>query len=231
MTLPEVPAGLDRALARALAVHRNTAAKAAQDAVFDNYPVVVALVGEAPFRACAAAFVAAHPPREPRLCLYGAGLDRFLSTWPPFAGLGWLADVAALERLVAEALFAADAPALDGAALADRLDPARPLALHPAVRFAAFQAPAAAIWRAHQEDAPADAVEQVEWRPAAALVTRPEGAVRVTPIDAAALAFLEAAAAGLPLADVAQATQSAQADSGSDIAAIFSSLIIAGAFA
>ena len=45
----------DPALARAVAVHRNTAAKAAQDALAANYPVLRALFGEAPFDACAAA--------------------------------------------------------------------------------------------------------------------------------------------------------------------------------
>jgi hypothetical protein len=232
MARPAAFMGLDRAMARALRIHRNTSAKAAQDAVLDNYPVVRALVGDAAFQACAAAFVEAHPPREPRLCLYGAGLDRFLAGWSPFLGLApWLADVASLERLVTEALFAADAPALDGAAVAERLGSARGLAVHPAARFAPFQAPAAQIWLAHHEDAPADALEQIQWRAGAALVTRPDGAVRVTPIGAAALAFLQAASAGLPLTEVAQAARAARPAGGPDIAAVFSSLIIAGAFA
>jgi hypothetical protein len=222
---PGAASGVDSALARALDIHRNTSAKAAQDALLANYPVVGALVGEDAFRACAAAFAQACPPLEPRLCLYGAGLNRFLLAWAPFLDLPWLADVASLERLVTEALFAADAPALDGAALAERLDPSRTLVLHPAVRFAAFRAPAAEIWLAHQEEAPADALEKVEWRSGAALVTRPEDAVRVTPVDAPTLAFLEAAAAGLPVAEVARSA------AGADIAVLFSRLITAGAFA
>jgi hypothetical protein len=225
---PDETAGLDRALVRALRIHRNTSARAAQDAILDNYPVVRALVGEAAFRACAGAYLAAHPPREPRLCLYGAGLDRFLADWAPFLALPWLADVAALERLVTEALFAADAPALDGAAAAARLDPTKGLTPHPAARFGRFQAPVAGIWLAHQEGAPADALERLEWRPGAVLVTRPDGAVRVTPIAPAALTFLEVAAAGRPLIEAAHA---AQAAGGPDVAAVFSSLIIAGAFA
>jgi hypothetical protein len=55
--------------------------------------------------------------------------------------------------------------------------------------------------------------------------------VRVTPIGAAALAFLQAASAGLPLTEVAQAARAARPAGGPDIAAVFSSLIIAGAFA
>ena len=66
----------DPALARALVIHRNTAAKAAQDAVAANFPVVRALVGEEAFTGCAAAFVDAAPPATPRLCVYGDGYDK-----------------------------------------------------------------------------------------------------------------------------------------------------------
>jgi hypothetical protein len=221
----------DPALVRALTIHRNTSSKAAQDAVLDNYPVVRALVGEAAFRACAHAFVESHPPREPRLCLYGAGLDGFLRAWTPFVDLDWLPDIAALERLVTQALFAADATALDGAALAARLDPGAPLTLHPATRFAAFRAPAAEIWLAHQADAAADALDAISWRPGAALVTRPEGMVRVTSLSPAALALLTAAAAGLPLAEIAEAALSIPDAAPPDLSALFAELIIAGAFA
>lgn len=215
----------DPALARALAVHRNTSAKAAQDAIWDNYPVLRALVGDDAFRAFAAAFAGAHPPREPRLCFYGREADRFLSGYAPFAELPWLADVARLEWLVIEALFAADAPTLDAAMFAETIDLERPLPLHPAARFAAFDCPAAALWLAHQEGADEDDLDRLDWTPGAALVTRPLGTVRVTPLGLHAPRFLELCASARPLGEAAAAVPAAE------LSALFSTLVAAGAFA
>jgi hypothetical protein len=225
LALAEAAPVADPALARALAVHRNTSTKAAMDALRDNHPVVCALAGGEAFDACAGAFAVAHAPADPRLCLYGEGFDAFLAAWPPFADASYLRDVATLERLVVEALFAADAPALAGADLAAGLDPDRPLGLHPSARFARLDTPAAAIWLAHQDGADPDALERLDWAPGAALVTRPLGEILVTPIDRPALAFLEACAAGLPLGEAALAA------AGPGLADCFSTLIAAGAFA
>jgi hypothetical protein len=215
----------DPALARALAVHRNTSAKAAMDALRDNHPVVFALAGAEAFDACAAAFARIHPPADPRLCLYGDGFDAFLAAWPPFADAPYLRDVARLERLVIEALFAADARALTGADLVAGLDLDRPLPLHPATRFARFDAPAAAIWLAHQDGAEPDALERLDWSPGAALITRPLDEILIAPIDRPALAFLETCAAGSPLCEAALTA------AGPGLADCFSALIAAGAFA
>src|SRR5260370_36278374 len=83
-------------LRRAIRVHRNTAMKAAQDALVDNYPVVRALVGDEAFAACAAGYAEANPPCDPRLCIYGRQLDAFLSGYVPFGNLSWLAGMARL---------------------------------------------------------------------------------------------------------------------------------------
>lgn len=217
----------DRALARALIIHRNTSAKSAQDALADNYPVIRALTGADAFSACARAYAEACPPREPTMFRYGAGFDGFLSAWTPFAGLPYLADVAKLERLHIEALFAADAPSLTGEEVADRLDLEAPIRLHPATRFARFDSPAADIWRAHQEDGELDALDGLKWSPGAALVTRPGHRVLVTNIDEATVAFLDACAVGRALGAAAVVG----AEAGGDIAQVFSILITAGAFA
>ena len=95
----------DPAIRRALAVHRNTATKAARDALFANYPVVAALVGEDAFAACATAYVEVSPPAEARLCLYGSRFPAFVDAWTPFAEASYLGAVAALERLNDEILF------------------------------------------------------------------------------------------------------------------------------
>ena len=217
----------DPGLARALAIHRNTSAKAAQDALADNYPVVRQICGDEAFAACVAGFVRDHPPSDPRLCLYGQGFDRFLGAYAPFAALPYLADLAMLERLHVETLFASDAVALSGEALARGLDLQRPLVLHPATRFAQFAHPAAALWLAHQDGAPETALDQIDWRPGAALITRPGMTVQVLSIDLACAAFLRACAEARPLAEAAAET----VEAGGDLPAIFSTLITAGAFA
>jgi hypothetical protein len=214
-------------LRRALAVHRNTAAKAAQDALAANYPVTQALVGVSAFAACAAQFAASHPPRDPRLCHYGTGFAEFVESYEPFAPLAYLKDIAALERLCIEALFAADATALNGATFAGGIDPHRRLALHPATRYAAFSFPAASIWLAHQGNRVADSLEAITWRGEIALITRPTTSVEVTPIDRSALVFLTASAGGQTIAESALAAF----ELGADLAKMFAALIAAGAFA
>lgn len=223
------PTGLiaDPALTRALTIHRNTSTKAAMEALSDNYPVVRQICGDEAFAACALAFIVHSPPRDPRLCLYGQEFDRFIDAYAPFVALPYLADLARLEQLHIETLFAADAEAMDAGAAARGLDLARPLALHPATRFAAFDHPAAILWLAHQPDAPETALDQIDWRPGAALVTRPDLTVQVLDIDWATLAFLQACAEDRPLAEAA--AEAVQA--GGDLPALFSTLITAGAFA
>ena len=216
----------DATLARALAIHRNTAFRAAEEALADSYPVLRKLCGDDAFGACAHAFVLAHPPAEPRLCFYGAGLPAFVANWPPFQDTPWLADVSELERLAVEALFAADAIVLDGEAVTTKLDPDHALTVHPAVRFARFASPAGSIWLAHQSDAPEGALEAVVWRPEAVVVTRPGDSLMVKPLDPAAAALLEACIAGASLRTIASASWV-----GDDVADAFSTLITAGAFA
>jgi len=212
----------DPALNRALTVHRNTAHKAAQDALADNYPVVAALVGGEAFAACAHDFVEDYPPGDPRLCFYGAGFADYLANWPAFADFAYLPSVARLERLVIEALFAADADPLDPARLAGDLDPAAPLALHPAARIASFDCPAVSIWLAHQ-DVPVTGLDAIEWRHETALVTRPGLDIRVRPVDEATRAFASAPT----LADAATAAH----ELGGNVADIFAALLADGAFA
>ncbi len=213
----------DPAIRRALAVHRNTATKAARDALFANYPVAATLVGDDAFAACATAYVEMSPPAEARLCFYGSSFPAFVDTWSPFAEAPYLGAVAALERLVTEALFAADADALDPETLAAGIDPDAPLSWHPATRIGRSLSPAASLWLAHQADAPPEALDEVLWTPEQFLITRPADAIEVRVIDAPMRAFL----AGSTLA-VAAANA---ADEDGDVATIFATLLSAGAFA
>jgi hypothetical protein len=213
----------DPSLRRALAVHRNTATKAARDALEANFPVVAALVGGEAFAACASAYVEAVPPSEPRLCLYGEHFPAFIDAWVPFHPEPYVASVAVIERLVVEALFAADQPVLDAVAIAADLDPDAVLRWHPATRTMQMSGPAASIWLAHQPGAAADAFDAIIWSSEIVLVTRPSDAVEVRVVDGATRAFL----AGATLTSAA----SNAAGKGGDVATIFATLLAAGAFA
>jgi hypothetical protein len=214
-------------LLRAIRVHRNTAMKAGLDALTDNYPVVRALVGEEAFEACAAGFVNGNPPIDPRLCLYGAKFDSFLSGYVPFAELPWLADIARLEWLRIESLFAADAPLLNpSSATGGAVSIDTRLKLHPAVRVLGSDAPVGSLWLAHQPSADSDAIERVEWRGEIALLTRPADKVNIRVADPGALVFLSACARGEPLGEAARATK----ETTGDVAKVFAGLIDAGAF-
>ncbi len=211
-------------LRRAIRVHRNTAMKAAQDALVDNYPVVRALVGEEAFAACAAGYAEANPPCDPRLCIYGRHFDAFLSGYVPFGNLPWLAGMARLEWRRIEALFAADTLALSSTSGQIGIDTR--LSLHPAVRMLACNAPVASLWLAHQPWAAVGAIERVEWQPEVALVTRPADKVIVMVANPGMAAFLSACERGESLGDAARTADEA----GGDVAQIFAALIAAGAF-
>jgi Putative DNA-binding domain len=209
-------------LSRALTIHRNTAHRAAQTALADNYPVVLAMVGQDAFEGLAFDFVEAMPPDDPRLSIYGAALPAFFANYAPFVDYPYLADVARVERLVVEALFAADADVRDAASFAT-LDLEVALQLHPAVRTASLAWPGGSLWLAHQDNAPADALNDIIWQPECVLVTRPGNRILVAVETLAATAFIEACADGQPLSIAAGAA-------GDTLADVFARAISAGCF-
>ncbi|MFY9317646.1 MAG: DNA-binding domain-containing protein [Burkholderiales bacterium] len=209
----------------AFAVYRNTVMKGCIDALRANFPAVARLVGEEWFRAAAAVYTRAQPPRVPMLLEYGRDFDAFLAGFEPAAELPYLPAVARLDRLWTEAHAAADEPALDALALAG-LAPERLAALrlrpHAAARWAWHDLPAYTIWsrnRAGGEDA-----AEIEWQGEGALIVRPGDAVQWQPLDAAGCAFLDACARGEPLAQAAASVPAA------GVAALLASLLEAGAF-
>ena len=207
-------------------IHRNTAMKAAQDALGDNYPVVRTLVGEEAFAACAAGYAEAYPPDDPRLCIYGETFSAFLSGYGPFRQLPWLADIACLEWLRVEVLFASDAPTFDLASIPGQISVDTRLRLHPAVRMFYSDAPVVSLWLAHQPWATTDAIERVDWQPEIALLTRPADRFILRASDPGTAAFLSACARGEPLSEAARAADEA----GADVARVFAALLAAGAF-
>src|SRR3546814_9129893 len=106
--------------------------------------------GDEIFRAMSRVYVASAPPHSPIMLDYGASFPDFIERFEPATTLPYLADVARIERAWIEAYHAAEAPALDPAALArftpDELPPLR-LRLHPSVRLVRPRFPALTLWR------------------------------------------------------------------------------------
>lgn len=212
-----------------LAVYRNTSAKGALDALQSNFPVVLRLVGEEDFAPLALSYTRANPPAEPMLALFGAAFADHVEQSALAEELPYLADVARIERLWAECLFAAEKPPADPAmiaALAEAEMMELSLALHPAVRFAWLETPAATIWLAHQGE---DEVEELEleWAPEGALLTRPDGAVTLDIVDAPAIALLAAFAAGQTIGEAAISVLMEYPET--DISPTFAQLLARGA--
>jgi hypothetical protein len=153
----------------ALAVYRNTVIRGSVEALRANYPVVEQIVGEDMFRSVAVDFASTCPPRTPVLALYGGEFADWLGHQAWIEDLPYLADVARIERLRVESLFAADADATFE--ISRRSDPSAKVRLHPSARFAWLTAPAMSIWLAHQQ--PIARVIAPEWKAEGALFVRP----------------------------------------------------------
>lgn len=212
-----------------LAVYRNTIAKGCVDALAANFPTVQSMVGEDWFRAAAALFAREAPPASAALLDYGEAFPAWLERFPPAAELPYLAGIAHLDRLWTEALFAAEAPALDAEALS-RLAPEAlaetRLALHPSVRFAAFDAGLPSLWRAARDGA--EDLELSETPETLLLVRRGE-AVAGRVVGAAETAFLRACRQSLTAGEAAQ--DAVTADPDTPFASLFAALIADGVFA
>lgn len=203
-----------------LSVYRNTITKGCVDALAANFPTVQSMVGEDWFRAAAALFAREAPPASAALLDYGEGFPAWLERFPPAQDLPYLAGVAHLDRLWVEALFAAEAPALSAqtlAALAPEVLAETPLALHPSVRFAAFDAGLPSLWAAAREGR--EDLELSE-TPETLLFVRARHRV----VGDAETAFLRACRDGQTLAQAAEQAGDA------DVAPIFARLIADGVF-
>lgn len=220
------------ALARqpGFAIYRNTVLKGFIDALHANYPSVARLVGEEWFRAAAAVYARQHLPAQATLLYYGETFAEFLGRFEPAAALPYLPDVARLDRCWTESHAAPDEAALSPAALAGLAPEAlAATVLHPhaAARWSWFAGqPIYTIWHRNREAL--DEACEIDWHGEGALLTRPRSSVQWAPLDAAGCAFLDACAAGQPLAEAAAAALAARQDA--DLAQLMTQLLAAGAF-
>ena len=213
----------------AFAVYRNTVTSGCIDALQANFPSVARLVGVDWFRAAAATYVRAQPPRDGRMLMYGETFADFLAEFEPAQGLPYLSGVARLDRLWIEAHTAEDAMAVDSAWLASLLPEelgALRLRPHPASRWRLFDdLPVYSIWAPNRVGI--DTTDEIVWQGDGALLTRPVDAVGWQALDRSSSAFLDACAEGCLLAEAAGAALDVHPDV--DIAALLSRLLSAGA--
>lgn len=218
---------LHRPAAGAMAVYRNTVLHGAVEALRANYPVVEQIVGAEMFEHVAVDFASTCPPRSPVLALYGEEFADWLGHQRWIGELTYLPDVARVERLHVECLFAADDEPLSRAQVGVA-DTTATLRLHPSVRFTWLSTPAMSIWLAHQQPVPLEIAP--EWKPEGALFARPEAFVVHTPrIGRAAHRLLFGVRSGETLS--ATMAAAARLYPEEDCDAVFASLVNLGVFA
>jgi len=212
----------------AMRIYRNTVLSGCVDALRANYPVVAQLLGNEMFDAAAAEHASQCPPRRPVLALYGARFPDWLREQSWFGEIPYLSEVARIERLHIESLFASDEDPLEMAHVSGRDDwQALRLRLHPATRFDWLTAPAMSIWLAHREGSVGEL--ELEWKAEGVLLTRPGLDVQPSRLDRAGHRFLFGIRLGESVGAAAIATAGLYPDT--DIGSLFTSLANAGAFA
>ena len=185
-----------------LAVYRNTVAKARADALAALYPSIERLVGAEWFRDAALIFARSQPPSGPVMDDYGHGFPDWLETFPPAAGLPYLAPVGRLDRAWSEVHRAADAPVLtpsDVSGLSPTVLFGARAVLHPAVRLFWFDWTAPSIWRANRPGSDPDRPVMWDAAPEGLLLVRPQDAVTHHALSEPQWRFLDACRRGAPL--------------------------------
>lgn len=209
-------------------VYRNTVLSGCVDALRANYPVVAQLLGDEMFDAVAAEHSAECPPRKPVLALYGARFPDWLEGQPWVRDLRYIPDIARIERLHVESLFAADAEPIQMPMLAGLDDwQGLHLPLHPATRFDWLTSPAMDIWLAHRDGVEGE--REFEWHAEGVLFTRPAFEIQPMRLCRAGHRLLFGIRLGESIGAAAIATANLYPET--DIGSLFSSLVDCGAFA
>lgn len=215
----------------ALAVYRNTVAKAWVDALAALFPTVERLVGQDWFRDAALIFTRAHPPAGPVLDEYGADFPAWLATFGPAQELPYLAPVARLDLAWGDAHRAADAAVLDARSFAgvpsDRMFAAHAI-LHPSVRFFDFDWTAPSVWLANRPELQADAELVWDRQPEALAIYRPAWIVEARRLSPAEWRLLDGCRRGSTLGQ--SALRAMGNEPGLDLAQLFCGLVQAGLF-
>lgn len=209
-------------------IYRNTALSGCIDALRANFPIVAQLLGDEMFDAVAAEFAATCPPRRPVLALYGERFPDWLEVQHWARDVPYMPDVARIERLHIEALFACDAEPMRMESLGGRDDwQTLHLQLHPAARFGWLTTPAMSIWLSQRDGVEGEL--EFDWQAEGVLVTRPGLQVEAVRLERASHRFLFGIRLGESVGSAAIATAGLYPEA--DIGSLFTTLVNAGAFA
>ncbi len=203
----------DVGAAERIAIYRDNVLGNYRKVLAATYPVLHRLVGAAFFNAAVEAFVRAHPSLRGDVNHYGGELARFLPAYPPARELAYLPDVARLEWAIDQANIAADAAALDLAALATvpetTLGELR-FKFHPSAQLIASPYPILHIWQVNQPAHTGDDRVDLGEGGDALLIVRGTNGVTVERLTPGAYAFLFALARNLQLADAVERALAAE---------------------
>jgi Putative DNA-binding domain len=182
---------------RRFQIFRNNWRLSLTTALMDNFPVTAAMVDERFFRFVADGFIRHHPPREPRLNLYGRELPGYLAAMVQMAPYPEAVAMARLEWHILEVLAAPSVPPTDFSALA-RLGVAGAsagLQLQPCLRLGVARHDVCALWHAHQGDGPHPGSQRRD-RVHGHIVWRAGSALRLRALTPDGFAFVRAIARG-----------------------------------
>lgn len=218
-------------------VYRNNVVVSLVSALGQAFPALKKLVGTARFDQMAAVYARARPPRSPVMLAYGDDFPSWLETeFEPARAFAFLPDLARLELARRQAYHAADAAPLDAAGFQAAIAGATPeqisgarLQTHPSLRVIRSEWPVLTLWSDLQA---ADAPEKLLWKvspaPERAMALRPALELFMRGVSPGVAAFLEAAADGGAIAEIAVA--GAQADNAFDMSQALGGALADGVF-
>jgi hypothetical protein len=212
-------------------VYRNTVMKGAVDALQANFPTVERLVGSDWLVAAAAIHTRQSPAIDARLIYHGNDFPDFLDGFEHARQMPYLGNVARLDLLWTQCHTAADEPGVDLNRIAS-LSPEQLATLQLTPRRAAgwrwfADQPVFTLWRHNREQTPLP--EPLDWRGEGALLVRSAGAVSWQALEVGACAFLDACAAGHPLA--LAAAHASEVEPSLDLLELLTRLVSADVFA
>ncbi len=175
-----------------------------------DYGALQQALGEEDFRALLAKFLVAHPSRHPNLNQLGAPLPAFVARQRSLPQRAFLAELATLERAVAEAFDAPEFRSVTGEEMAavppEQWGKAR-LQLNPSVRLFAFRHPVDVFYQTWKEEKP---VRMPALVPSWLCVYRKDDRVWRQRLAKPAHAVLSALAAGRPLGEAIERAAGAE---------------------
>ena len=189
----------------------------------EDYPALLAVIGDDNFHNLATSYLVDYPPTEPSVLYAGRKLPAFLRTYPLRDRWPFLADLATLERAMLDVFHAADASPLSTDAMrtiAPSAWPAMRLQLHPATRILDLEWPVDSILHAVEKH---DPWHPPQSHPTTVLVWRNNSQVHYRRVERAEHDALRLLARGATFAAVCDAI-AAHADA--DSAAMINMLLV-----